>query len=71
MNKKQKIKSLETELRILNNEIYIHLNKTGLHAHHNKKLLRYYEVMSELQKLSLKWRFKKIIRRLKLWLKSN
>lgn len=63
--KRQRIKELETELRILYGEIFVAHNKTGLHAHHNKKLIRYGEVLTELQRISLKYKIKKVLKRLK------
>lgn len=64
-NKRERIKALETELRILYSEIFVAHNKTGLHAHHNKKLKRYGEVLTELQSISVKYKIKKIFRRIK------
>ena len=70
MNKRERIKELETELRILYGEIFVAHNKTGLHAHHNKKLLRYCKVRNELERISLKYKIKKFFRRIKrLWQK--
>lgn len=66
MSKKQRIKELETELKILYSEIFVAHNKTGLHAHHNKKLIRYGEVLTELQRISLKYKIKKILKGIKL-----
>lgn len=66
MSKKDRIKELETELRILDNMIFIKSNKgSGLHARHNQLLIRYFEIVKELEKLSLKWRIKKVLRRFK------
>ena len=65
MSKKKRIKELETELRILYGEIFVGHNKTGLHAHHNKKLIRYGEVLTELQRISVKYKIKKFLRKFK------
>lgn len=65
MSKKERIKALETELRVLYGEIYVSHNKTGLHAHHNKKLARYGEVLTELQRISVKYKIKKFLRKFK------
>lgn len=66
MSKKKRIKELETELRIKYGEIFVAHNKTGLHAHHNTKLKRYGEIISELERISLKYKIKKIFRRFRL-----
>jgi hypothetical protein len=63
MSKKKRIKQLETELRILYGEIFVAHNKTGLHAHHNKKLKRYIEVLTELESISLKYKIKRIFKK--------
>lgn len=66
MRRKDRIKELETELRILDNVAYVRLNgPSGLHSRHNKTLLRYYEIIRELEKISLKWKLKKFLRRFK------
>ena len=65
MSKKDRIRELEVELRILYNEIYVVCNKSGRHAHHNKKYLRFCDILSELESISIKWKIKKIIRRIK------
>ena len=59
MSKRKRIKALETELKILYSDIFVAHNKTGLHAHHNKKLKRYGEVLTELRRISIKWKLKK------------
>ena len=70
MRRKQRIKLLETELRLLYNEVYCVSKISGFHARHNKKFKRYAEVTRELEKISIKWKIKKIIRRIKkLWQK--
>ena len=71
MSKKDRIKALETELKIVYSQIYVgHNSGSGLHARHNKLLKRYWEIIEELEKLSLKRKIKKIIRRIKkLWQK--
>lgn len=63
MSKKDRIKALETELRILYGEIFVAHNKTGVHAHHNKKLIRYKYIRSELERISIKWKIKKLLKR--------
>lgn len=66
MSKKDRIKELETELRILDNMLYVRkANGAGLHARHNQMLLRYFEIVKELEKISLKWKLKKLIQKLK------
>lgn len=68
MNKKERIKELETELRILGGDIFVADRKSGFHAHHNKRLFRYLDIVSELEKISLKYKIKKFFRRIKrLW----
>ena len=62
MRKRKRIKELEAELRILYSEIFVAHNKTGLHAHHNKKLIRYGEVLSELERISIKYKIKKLLK---------
>ena len=64
-----RVKELETELRIVYNELYVIGNAgSGFHARHNRQLKRYWEIVDELERISIKWKFKKIIRRLKkLW----
>lgn len=68
-----RVKELETELKIVYNEIYVISNSdSGFHTRHNKKLKRYWEIIDELERRSLKWKIKKIIRRIKtLWQRSN
>ena len=66
MKRKQRIKALETELKIVYSQIYVSYNDgSGLHARHNKLLKRYSDIVRELEKISLKWKIKKIIRRIK------
>lgn len=70
MSRKEKIKALETELRFLYNDLWIVGQSNTFHARHNKKFKRYADVVNELERISLKWKFKKIIRRIKkLWQK--
>lgn len=64
--RRQRIKELETELKILYSEIFVVHNRTGLHAHHNKKLIRYGEILRELQRISLKYKIKKFWKGFKL-----
>ncbi len=70
MRRKERIKVLETRLRILKKEVYC-INKNGdFHARHNKKFKSYVDIVHELEKISIKWKIKKIIRRIKkLWQK--
>lgn len=64
--RRDRIKELETELRILDNIAYVRVNgSSGFHARNNKTILRYYEIVRELEKISIKWRIKKILRRFK------
>lgn len=59
--RKQKIKELEAELRILGNIFFVKGEKgDGYHSRHNKYLLRTFEIRRELEEISLKWRLKKI-----------
>jgi hypothetical protein len=70
MRRKQRIKELETELRILYSQMRIVSNKSDFHARHNKYFKRYAEKVKELESISIKWKIKKIIRRIKsLWQK--
>lgn len=63
-NRKERIKELETELRILDNMVYCKVNGgKKFHAHDNKKLIRYLEIERELVKISFKWKLKKFFRR--------
>ena len=68
-----RVKELETELRIVYNQLYIVDNTgSGFHARHNRLLERYWNIVEELERVSFKWKIKKIIRRIKkLWQKSN
>lgn len=63
--KRKRVKELETELRILYSELWRSDKTTGFHARHNKKFKRYAIVISELERISLKWKIKKFFRRLK------
>ena len=66
MSRKDRIKALETELKIVYAQIYVsHNSGSGLHARHNKYLKRYVEILKELEKISLKWKIKKLFRRIK------
>ena len=59
-----RVKELETELKIVYNELYIvSSSDSGFHSRHNKLLKRYWEIIDELEKISIKWKLKKIIRR--------
>ena len=59
-SRKDRIKELETELRLISNVFYVKGEKgDGYHARHNKYLLRTFEIRKELEKISLKWRLKK------------
>lgn len=71
MNKRQRIKELETRLRLTRTELRNRLNIGALHAHHNNRLVRYVDIVRELEKISIKWKIKKFIRRIKLWLKFS
>lgn len=65
-----RVKELETELRIVYDQLYIVYNTgSGFHARHNKILKKYWDIVDELEKISIKWKIKKIIRRIKSWLK--
>lgn len=72
MDRKERIKKLETELRILGNIGYVQANKgSAFHARHNKFVLRYNEIAKELEALkaeeleesSLSGKIKKYFRR--------
>lgn len=61
-----RVKELEAELRITYSQIYVGYNSgSGLHARHNKLLKRYADIVNELERISLKWKIKKIIRKIK------
>lgn len=61
-----RVKELETELRIVYNQVYVIGNTgSGLHARHNKYLKKYWEIVEELERISIKWKIKKLIRRIK------
>lgn len=58
--RKQKIRELEAELRIINNMFYVRGEKgDGYHSRYNKYLLRTFEIRRELEEISLKWKLKK------------
>jgi hypothetical protein len=60
-----RVKELETELKLVWKELYIvHYSGSGFHSRHNKLLRRYWEIVEELEKISLKWKFKKLLRRI-------
>ena len=60
-----RVKELETELKIVYNELYIVGNSdSGFHSGHNKFIKRYWEIVEELEKISLKWKLKKLLRRI-------
>lgn len=62
--RKQKILELEAELRIISNMFYVKGEQgAGYHARHNKYVLRAIEIRKELEKISLKWKIKKLYRR--------
>ena len=63
MSKRKRIKALETELKIAYSEIYVACNKTGIHAHHNKRVARYCDILAELERISIKWKLKKLFKR--------
>lgn len=61
-----RVKELETELKIVCNQLYVIGNTgSGFHARHNSYLKRYLEIVEQLEKISIKWKIKKIIRRIK------
>ena len=52
MNRKERIRELETELRILEASLYCKAGlSAGLHARHNRQLKRYDELRKELREL--------------------
>ena len=59
--RKQRIRELEAELRLIDNYFFVRTEK-GLtyHSRNNRPLLRTFEIRRELEELSLKWRLKKI-----------
>lgn len=59
-----RVKELETELRLVYDELYIVSRATDFHARHNKFFKRYTEIIKELERISIKWKIKKIIRRI-------
>ena len=59
----RRVKELETELRILHNELYSINSKGNKHARHNKKIARYVSIIRELERISIKWKIKKLLRR--------
>lgn len=64
--RKQKILELEAELRIINNMFFAKKERgAGYHSRYNRLLLRNYEIIAELEEISLKWKIKKIYRRIK------
>lgn len=69
MSKKKRIKELETELRIVQSQLYITSRSNAFHARHNKLFKNYVTILNELESISLKWKFKKFIRRIKSWQK--
>lgn len=65
ISRKAKIKELETELRVLDNLIYVQRNNSGIHARHNKLLIRYFQIVNELEEISFRWKVRKFLRRFK------
>ena len=65
MNKKERIKELEATVRLARTELRNRLNIGKLHAHHNNRVIRYVDTIRELERISFKWKIKKIIRRIK------
>ena len=65
MSRKERIEELETELRIIYSQLYITSRNTGFHARHNKLFKIYTDILKELESISVKWKIKKIIRRIK------
>lgn len=61
--RKQKIRELEIELQVLYNELYV-LDSRGYHARYNNKLARYKKVIEELETISIKWKIKRLLRRI-------
>lgn len=65
MSRRKHIKSLETELRIIDKQLYVMgRSSVELHARHNKFFKRYAEIIRELESISIKWKIKKIMRRI-------
>lgn len=61
-----RVKELETELRIVYNQLYVIGNTgSGFHARHNSYLKKYWDIVEELERISIKWKIKKIIRRIR------
>ena len=71
MSKKKRIRELETNLRIYKSEIVNLRHKgVGYHARYNKFVNGYTDTLKELESISIKWKIKKIIRRIKRsWLR--
>lgn len=67
MSRKERIKELETQLRIINAEInnIVRQENYSYHSRHNKFIKRYADTLKELESISIKWKTKKIIRRIK------
>ena len=64
MNRRKRVKELETELRILFNQLNVITERdSNLHARHNKLLKRYLEIVHDLERISLKWKIKKILKK--------
>ena len=60
-----RVKELETELKIVWNELYtVGYSGSGFHSRHNKFIKRYWEIIEELEKISIKWKLKKLLRRI-------
>lgn len=61
-----RVKELETELKIVKSQIYVTYNTgSGLHARHNKFLKRYVDIVNELERISWKWKLRKFLKKLK------
>lgn len=70
MNKRQRIKELEMELKLVHTQLWCRRQIGPFHAHHGKRMFRYIEIIRELERISIKWKIKKYFRRIKkLWLK--
>lgn len=67
--KKQRIKELETRLRIIRSHIFTLRRSDGFsyHARYNHIVAEYKDIVKELETISLKYKIKKLFRRITKW----
>ena len=71
MSKRERIRELEARLRISKNELFSLGRKNGYHARYNSKIKNHVTIIDELESISIKWKIKKILRRILKWKKKQ